>query len=395
MKQRTVLHIDGNAFYASCELCYRPELRGKPMVVGGDEAARHGIVLAKTDEAKKFGIKTGNSLRDARQHCPGLIVLPPDYRLYWRFSRMVRAIFDEYTDRVEPFGLDESWLDVSEPGKGLDHGVKVADEIRARIKRELGITVSVGVADNKIMAKLGSDYKKPDATTLFHPNYYPWTVFQLSVSDLLGVGPATAAKLARIGVTSIWQLAAMEPEHLIGMFGKVGYMLHVFANGKDTTPVHRTDPGTIFAGPMESIGNSATMPRDLTCDVDVRLAMYLMAESVAARLRECGLRARGVEIYIRDNELHSVIRQHKMKRATCISAEIAEEAMRLFQVNYDITRQLPLRSVGVRSYALETEHTAVQLSLLRTTKSASAPRRLSGRLIGCASVLGRTSSDAG
>ena len=333
------------------------------MVVGGDPEARHGIVLAKTDEAKKTGIKTGMVLWEAKQKCPGLVCLSPDYKLYIKFSRMVRSIFDSYTDQVEPFGLDECWLDVSEPGKELDHGVMVADEIRGRIWRELGITASVGVGHDKIMAKLGSDYRKPDATTLMGPEEMKTLAWSLPASDLLYVGPATAKKLARIGVTTIGRLAAMEPDQLQSMLGKPGVTLWVFANAMDTSPVRHTEPTAVDTRPMESIGNSTTTPRDLVNDEDVKLTFYLLSESVAERLRDCGLRARVIEISVRDNQLYSFVRQHKIQRATYISAEIAEEAMRLFRKNYSFEKQRPLRSIGVRGSDLETADKAIQLSM--------------------------------
>ena len=257
MKQRVILHSDMNNFYASVECLHRPEIRGLPVVVGGDEEARHGIVLAKNYIAKAAGIKTGETLWQAREKCSGLITLPPNYPLYLRYAKYAWEIYGNYTDRVQPFGLDEAWLDVTG-----DDGVSVADDIRRRITRELGVTASVGVSYNKIFAKLGSDLKKPDATSVIDRDNYKAVAWPLPVEDLLYVGHATKRKLKLMGVTTIGKLAQTSEPTLRSRFGKIGSVLYDFANGLDESPVKYS----YEICPVGSVGNSITTARDLVSD---------------------------------------------------------------------------------------------------------------------------------
>lgn len=353
-----ILHADMNAFYVSCEVSENPSLRGKAVVVGGDVEARHGIVLAKSDLAKKAGVKTGHAIWQAKQLCPNLIVLPPNYRLYLRFSRETREIFGDYTGRVEPFGLDEAWLGLGRTSYA--EGVRVADEIRRRVWEELGITASVGVADNKIMAKLGSDYKKPNATTLFRPEDYADKVWPLPACELLYVGRATTKKLTRLNINTIGDIARSDPALLKQMMGINGEMLWRFANGYDRSPV--CDVG--YAPGIKSIGNSTTTPRDMVTREDVRLTMWVLAESVAERLREQRFRGRTVQIHVRDCDLYSFERQTKLRKPTQLAHEIVAAGMALFDAHYDLSTQKPLRSIGVRVADLETEDGCVQLSMI-------------------------------
>ena len=234
-----ILHSDMNNFYASVEILYDPTLRDKPVAVAGDEEARHGIVLAKNDIAKRFGIRTGQVLWEARQQCPGLVCIPAHYERYLAFSAQARDIYTSYTDQVESFGLDECWLDVTGSVGLFGEGPAIADDIRGRMKRELGLTVSVGVSFNKVFAKLGSDMKKPDATTVITPENYRDKAWSLPVSDLLYVGPATTRKLNQYGITTIGELAQADPDLLYWLLGKNGIMLHQFANGQDHSGVRR------------------------------------------------------------------------------------------------------------------------------------------------------------
>ena len=355
--ERSILHVDINSCYANIELLHRPELRGKPVVVGADVEARHGIVLAKSQEAKPFGIKTGEVIWQAKQKCPGLIVLPPNYSLYLRFSRMIRALFAEYTDQVEPFGLDEAWLDITGSQHLFGSGAQVAEKIRKRVKRELGITVSIGVSWNKIFAKLGSDMKKPDAVTVITKDDFKQKVWTLPAEDLLYVGRATQRKLYGRGITTIGGIAQTPPDVLRDWFGKWGYVLHTFANGWDTTPVARAGNEAV----IKSIGNSTTTPRDINNAQDAKIVFYNLAESVAARLREQGLKGRTIQIGVRDNTLVSFERQMKLPLSTCISGEICAAAIKLLDIHYRWDR--PLRSIGVRACDLVSAHENVQLTM--------------------------------
>lgn len=333
------MHIDCNKFYASVECLYRPEIRDKPVAVGGSTESRHGIILTKNEIASKYGLTVGEPLWSARQKCPELIVVPPNYPLYLRFSRLARMIYEDYSEYIEPFGLDESWLDVTGDRRG---GEVIAEEIRARIKEELGITVSIGVSFNKVFAKLGSDYKKPDAVTVISRGNYKDIVWELPVGDLLMVGRATTRKLNSYGINTIGDLANADVKFLKGILGKNGETLHCFANGLDMSKVRHKDE----ASDVKSVGNSTTTPRDLVNDDDVKTVFRVLSESIAARLREQGLKGRTVCISVRDVHLHSFTRQQKMKAHTDLSTEILDCAMDLFLNHYDWSN--PIRSLGIQ-----------------------------------------------
>ena len=368
---RSVLHIDMNACYASIECLYDPSIRNLPVAVGGDVEARHGIILAKNQIAKRFGVKTGEALWQAKQKCPELHIVPPHFDRYLRFSRMAREIYADYTDLVEPFGLDEVWCDVTGTQKLRERGMEaLANEIRERVKFELGITVSVGASWNKIFAKLGSDYKKPDAVTVFTPENYRDKVWPLPASDLLGVGRATERKLASRGIHTIGDIAAAPPSMLRGILGKWGLILHDFATGYDTSPVARAGDETV----IKSIGNSTTTPRDLCCDEDAGIVYWMLCESVAERMRESGFLCRGVQVHIRDNELASFERQLKLESPTCLASTLHEAAMRLLRENWDWHK--PLRSIGVRATDLLPASTPVQCSIFEDSERQEKRERL-------------------
>ena len=370
MGKRVILHSDINACYAAIEHLHRPELNGKPLAVGGDPEARHGIVLTADYIAKKYGVKTGMALWQAKQVCPELNIVSPRMDLYLRFSRMAHEIYGEYTDLQEPYGVDESWLDVTASGSLKGDGYKIAKEISNRMKSELGITVSIGVSFNKIFAKLGSDYKKPDAITTMYEDEFKSKAWALPVSDLLYVGRSTNQKLARFGIKTIGDLARTDEHLLMSQLGKMGGILWAFANGYDDSPVKMEQ----VHAPIKSIGNSTTTPRDLETDEDVKIVLYILAESVAARLRENGFKCRVVEISVRDNELYSFTRQHKIDHATNITGEIATEAYRIFKENYDWRK--PIRSVGVRGADLVNDNYWEQIDLFSSVEQREKQMKL-------------------
>ena len=355
--ERKILHVDANCFYASVEMQRDPRLRDRPLAVCGSQEERHGIVLTANYLAKPRGVKTGMAIWQAKQACPELVVVPPDYRQYVRVSRMMREIYEDYTDQIEPFGLDESWLDVTGSAALCGSAMEIAQEIRERVKFELGITVSIGVANNKITAKFGSDYRKPDAITRIWSDNYKELVYPLPVEDLLYVGPATSRKLRAVGIDTIGRLAECPEEFLVRRLGKMGTVLSMFANGRDVSPVQRSD----HVPAIKSVGNSATTPRDLRSDEDARIMLYLLAESVAVRMRELASRCTVVELCVRDSELNWFTRQRKLSAPTCSSAEIAETAYELFRRNYRWER--PIRSIGVRGAGLVEATSYLQLSL--------------------------------
>ena len=333
-----------------------PELRDKPLAVCGSQEERHGIVLTANYLAKPYGVKTGMAIWQAREKCPGLVILPPDMDEYIRVSKMAREIYEDYTDQVEPFGLDESWLDVTGSVGIFGSAMSIAKEIRERIKFELGITASIGVAHDKVTAKLGSDYKKPDAITRIESDNHAEIVYPLPVEDLLYVGPATSRKLRSIGINTIGRLAEGPPDTLYRKLGKMGIVLHSFANGLDASPVQRTD----HIATIKSVGNSVTTPRDLESEADVKLMLLLLAESICSRMRELASRCTVVEVYVRDTELNTFFRQQKLPAPSCSSQELAEVGFRLFQRAYAWDR--PIRSIGLRGAGLVEAGNSLQLS---------------------------------
>lgn len=346
---RVILHSDLNNFYASVECLYNPELRDKPVAVGGDAEVRHGIILAKNYHAKKYGIITGEAIWQAQQKCKNLIIVPPDYKKYLKFSQFAKDIYSKYTDQIESFGLDECWLDVTGSTHLFGDGKKVADEIRERIKFEMGVTASIGVSFNKIFAKLGSDIKKPDATTEITRENFKSIVWNLPVNELLYVGRATHKKLNRYGLKTIGDLANTELKYLEYWLGKWGYMLWTFANGYDISPVSNIGAKSL----IKSIGNSTTTPRDLVNNEDVKITIYVLSESVAARLRMHGFLCNTIQIYVRDNELFSFERQDKLELPTSNSDTVAKKAIDIFKNNNKWGK--PIRSIGVRACNLTLE----------------------------------------
>lgn len=323
--ERTILHCDMNCFYASCEMAYNPKLQGKPIAVCGDPERRNGIVLTASYPAKWMGVKTGMPLWEAQQHCRDIIFVPAHYDLYTRYSGYTREIFLRFTDQVEPFGLDEAWLDCTASRSLFGTGEKIAKKISDTVKDELGITCSVGVSWNKVFAKLGSDYKKPDAITVISRSNWKDIVFPLPATDLLYVGSRTGKKLSNYCIHTIGDLATANPNFLKEKLGKIGPMLWGFANGLDTGTVAKYE-GREAQAPIKSIGNSWTTPRDLLTDEDVWIVLYLLSESVAARLRENHFRCRGVEVSLRDSSLFGFERQVKLPQPTMQEKDIAEAA---------------------------------------------------------------------
>ncbi|MEE0102286.1 MAG: DNA polymerase IV [Acutalibacteraceae bacterium] len=353
---RTILHSDCNAFYASVECLINPRLQSYCVAVCGDVQARHGIILAKNQNAKEFGVKTGEPIWMAKKKCPQLVTVQADFARYLEFAKRVREIYLEYTDRVEPFGLDEAWLDVTGSARLFGSGKAIAEEIRRRVREEIGITVSIGVSFNKIFAKLGSDYQKPDAVTVISRDNFREIVWPLPSGELLYVGPATKKKLAAMGIYTIGDVARCRQELLRGNLGKWGDWLYTFANGLDASPVARYSE----IPPPKSIGNSVTAPRDLKTLDDVKIIFSVLCDSVCRRMREQGLRCKTVSIHIRDNELHTLARQCRLDRDSSITKDITDASMRLFQEHYH--KKQAIRSLGVSVSDFTRYAQGVQLS---------------------------------
>lgn len=337
---RVILHSDLNNFYASCEQVFNPSLKDKVFCVSGSVKDRHGIVLAKNENAKKLGIKTGMTLNEARNLCPEVIMLEADFDKYLDFSEKVRKIYLGYTDLVEPFGIDEAWLDVTN-SKIFGNGPQIADEIRKKV-RDLKLTASVGVSFNKIFAKLGSDLKKPDATTVIGEDDYKRIVWKLPCSDLLMVGKKTAVKLAKFNINTIGDLANTDVNFLSSAFGKSGETLHSFANGRDLSPVRKYEE----PDEVKSVGNSMTCYRDLTNAEDVHIMLSVLSDSVSSRIIRKNLGpAKTVTLTVRDENLNFFTRQAKLAVPSCFADDILKSAMKLFAENYDF--KLGVRSLGV------------------------------------------------
>ena len=368
---RIIFHCDLNCFYASAELLDHPELRHLPVAVCGDPESRHGIILAKNEPAKGFGVKTAETIWQARKKCPELVLLPAHHDKYRRLSRQVGEIYREYTDLVEPFGIDESWLDLT----GSLHlfggdAVALADGLRDRLRRELGLTISVGVSFNKVFAKLGSDYKKPDATTVITRENFRQIVWPLPVSDLLYVGRAAAETFQRFGVKTIGDLAAFDRQALFTLLGKHGVQLHDYACGLDRSPV---SPAAQQA-PPKSVGNGFTFPRNLQGREDIRGGVTQLSDHVAARLRLCGMKCQGVSLAIRDPDFHDISRQMRLDTPTCLGRELAQAAMALADQCWSMDR--PVRALTVTAiYLIPAEEAAAQLELWAEPQQQKRARR--------------------
>ena len=369
--ERVILHCDQNCFFASVELLSHPDLRDVPMAVCGDPASRHGIILAKNEPAKRFGIQTAETVWQARRKCPGLVLLPPHHKLYREYSVRVNELYGQYTDLVEPFGIDESWLDIT----GSMHlfggdPVAIADELRRRVREELGLSISVGVSFNKIFAKLGSDYKKPDATTLISPENWQEIVWPLPVGAMLFVGRSAQRTLAQYGVETIGQLAACRPEMLEKLLGKLGRQMHEYANGLDRSPVRPQAERE----PVKSVGNGTTFPHDLTRWEEVRAGLAALSDSVAMRLRRQGLYCSGVQVTIKDSSFCSISRQKRLESPTRLMKDIQRASMELTRSAW--RAPTPIRMLTVTAlHITESAESFEQLDLLGAGRAVSDARQ--------------------
>lgn len=369
--ERVILHCDQNCFFASVELLSHPDLRDVPMAVCGDPASRHGIILAKNEPAKRFGIQTAETVWQARRKCPGLVLLPPHHKLYREYSVRVNELYGQYTDLVEPFGIDESWLDIT----GSMHlfggdPVAIADELRRRVREELGLSISVGVSFNKIFAKLGSDYKKPDATTLISPENWQEIVWPLPVGAMLFVGRSAQRTLAQYGVETIGQLAACRPEMIEKLLGKLGRQMHEYANGLDRSPVRPQAERE----PVKSVGNGTTFPHDLTRWEEVRAGLAALSDSVAMRLRRQGLYCSGVQVTIKDSSFCSISRQKRLESPTRLMKDIQRAAMELTRSAW--RAPTPIRMLTVTAlHITESAESFEQLDLLGAGRAVSDARQ--------------------
>ena len=368
---RVILHCDCNNFYASVELLKYPELKDKPVAVAGDPEGRHGIILAKNMAAKRMGVQTAETIWQAKKKCPNLILLPPHHDAYEAMSKRVNEIYCSVTDQVEPFSVDESWLDVTGSQRLFGDGKTIADEMRRRVREELGITISVGVSDNKSWAKLGSDYKKPDATTVITRDNAADLLYPLPIQDMLFVGHAAAEVLRRHGVTTIGMLAAAPKESLARWLGKQGESLHAMANGLDDAPVRRWGEGEM----VKSVGNGMTYPHDLVGEEAWKAGLMPLCDSVGSRLRAQHLKCRTITVQIKDPALKVISRQRTLPMPTSLTKVLFSEALSILRQSW--RRDAPIRLLTVTASTLcsEDEAETAQLSFFDEVKPDD-PRQL-------------------
>ncbi len=357
--ERVIIHCDCNSFFASVETLSRPELAGVPMAVTGDPNDRHGIILAKNELAKKYGVQTAETIYSARRKCPALVCVPPHMSRYREISKRINAIYLDYTDMVEPFSVDESYLDVTGSLHlfGMSPSV-LADTIRERVRREIGITISVGVSFCKVFAKLGSDYKKPDATTVFDRAAVEQIVYALPVSDMMYVGKKTAQQLAHMGITTIGALASADESLLRHTLGEIGGTIWKYAKGLDDEPVH----SYYDKREVKSIGNGTTFRRDLYTIKEVHACVTMLCDEVVWRLRNEDKKCTVVQVTIRDSDFHTIQRQRKLDAPTWLQSDIIQTATSLVESNWRSGMRIRMLTVTV-SGLVAPDMVAQQLTL--------------------------------
>ncbi len=370
MADRVVLHSDLNAFFASVETVLNPALRNVPMAVCGEPEKRHGIILAKNELAKRRGVATAETIYQAQKKCPNLVLVRPHHDLYMRYSREVNAIYREYTDLVEPFGIDESWLDVTGSQKLFGSGEDIANTLRARIRRETGLTVSVGVSFNKTIAKLGSDLKKPDAVTVIDRAHFREIVWPLPVSALLYVGKSAMQVFRDLRINTIGALAESSPELLAYKLGKLGTQLHAYANGEDDEPVR----SAYEKREVKSVGNGMTFSHDLYGMEEILVGLDAVCDLAAARMRAKGVKCTGVQLAIKDENFVTNQRQKQLSLPTNLARELREASAELLRETWN--PRLGIRSLTVTGIGLVPEGTAEQIGFFDDpTENRRADRR--------------------
>ena len=383
--ERIIIHSDMNSCYASVECSLNPELRGKPVAVGGSEAHRHGIILAKSEEAKKFGVKTGEALWQAKQKCPDLIIIEPHFEEYIKYSRLAHDIYARYTDRIEPMGLDEVWCDITGSLRAFGSKEQISEEIRKAFKEELGVTVSIGISFNKIFAKLGSDLAGKDEDYEISKADFKEKIWHLPATAIMGVGRSTGETLRRYGVKTIGELAVCDPKWLRKLLGVTGEELWKYANGLDDSRVMPDG----YSQPVKSVGHGVTCSADLLNADEVWKVFLSLSQNVSRQLKKNSLEATGVQIGIRDNQLMTKQFQMPTEFATQSAAEIARAAMELFNKNYNWSYDV--RAVTVRAINLQKEGTPYQLDFLSDFSSHERQKKIDDTVL---AIRDRFGSDA-
>ncbi len=362
-RDRVILHCDMNGFYAAVELLQRPDLKDRPMAVSGDPDSRHGIILAKNQLAKEYGVVTAETIWQAKKKCPQLVLVRPHMEKYRYYCGLINEIYQRFTDMVEPFSIDESWLDVTASQKLFGSGRQIADTIRRTVREELGMTLSAGVSFNKTFAKMGSEYKKPDATTEITRENFRELLWPLPAGELFGVGKATSEKLRQAGIFTIGDIAASKKPLLVSLFGKQGAVMWEHANGIDEDPVALYDQKE----PIKSVGNGVTFRRNLTSESDIATAVKALSDKVAGRLRQHGLKAGGVKVDIKDPYFKVISRQKQLDTTTWLAEEIAQAAAELIRTSW--RAGAPIRMLTITAINLTDQLFQEQLSLFGADSS--------------------------
>lgn len=357
----TIFHIDVNSAFLSWEAVYRIthrggtlDLREIPSAVGGDMTLRRGIILAKSIPAKKYNIKTGETIIEAREKCPKLVLVPPNYDLYESCSAAFMSILREYSDVVEQYSIDEAFVDMTSSCHLFGTPKETAEQMKNRIKQELGFTVNIGISGNKLLAKMASDFTKPDRVHTLYPEEIPQKMWPLPVSDLFFVGRATTKKLFSVGIKSIGELAKTDPVFLKSILKKQGEMIWGFANGIDLSPVISNPPAN------KGYGNSTTIPFDVTDIATANRVLLGLAETVGNRLRADRVQIEVVSVGIRYSNLFYQSHQKVLKTSTNLTWEIYKAAGDLFQ---ELWNGFPIRHLGIHTSRVQNDNFTRQLNL--------------------------------
>ncbi|MDL2259013.1 DNA polymerase IV [Eubacteriales bacterium OttesenSCG-928-K08] len=372
---RVILHCDCNSYYASVESIGRPELRAVPMAVCGDPEGRRGIILAKNEPAKKLGIVTAETIYSALRKCPELVLVRAHHKKYQEYCKKINAIYEQYSDQVEMFSVDESWLDVTGSQHLFGDGEQIANELRRRVREELDITISVGVSFNKVFAKLGSDFKKPDATTIISRENYKQMLFPLPARAMLYVGHAAAEQLSRHGIQTIGDIANAGREQMHALLGKTGESIWLYSTGQDETPVKKITE----RDPAKSVGNGMTFPRNLLTQEDIRTSLLMLCDNVGTRLRRQGLYCTTLQVQIKDPSLKVISRQRKLAAPTNNTHQLHEIALAI--VDDAWKKGAPIRLLAVNATGL-TYQPGVQLNLLEDTTKQDKLKKLDSAVDG-------------
>ncbi|MBR3789715.1 MAG: DNA polymerase IV [Clostridia bacterium] len=340
--EKVILHCDCNNFFASVEASMFPELNNYAFAVCGDPEYRHGIILAKNEKAKKYGVQTAEPIWKAKSKCKNLVLVKPHYEKYREYSKKIFEIYCRYTDLVEPFGMDECWLDVTGSQKLFGSGEKIANELREVIKREVGVTISVGVSFNKIFAKMGSDYKKPDAVTVITKDNFKDLLYPLPAGELFTVGKKASNKLKNVGINTIGDIAEIGEGILENLLGVQGKVIFQYANGYDYSKVNHFQ----YRDAYKSIGNGMTFKTDLKTWADVRTCVFFLSDKVSARLRKHDVACAGLQVGIRDTSLKTIMRSCSLDSPTDLAYDLAEIALKLIEENVDVEEN-PIRALSI------------------------------------------------